>query len=221
MHNIYYFLNIISVIVAAIIALYGYKAYKLTHEKKYAFFGLSFLLQFLGYIILITAFIIHKTTRYFFPEAIPEAIKNIVPVYHSIYGVYILFTLLAYTLFILIYSDIKERSELSLIGFLILALMYPAYNSFDFFNAVAIGLLLFVLFYQLRNYLVKKELNSLLVMLAFLLFLVSHSILFLLGATSSVVAAAYSIQLFSFLLFLIVVLRIELRWHQKEDQKSK
>ncbi len=219
MHNIYYFLNIISVIVAAIIALYGYKAYKLTNEKKYAFFGLSFLLQLMGYVILITAFVIHKTTSYFFPEAIPDVIKNIIPVYHSIYGVYILFTLTAYTLFILIYSEIKEKAELTLIGFLILALMYPAYHSFRFFNAVAIGLLLFVLFYQARNYLEKKELNKLLVIIAFILFLLSHALLFFLGPVTEIVAAAYTIQLVAFLFFLAIVLRIETKWHQKEDQK--
>jgi len=221
MHNIYYFLNIISVIVAAVIAIYGYKAYKLTHEKKYAFFGLSFLLQFIGYIILITAFIVHKTTTYLFPGAVPEAIKNIVPLYHSIYGVYILFTLIAYTLFILIYSEIHEKAELTLIGFLILALMYPAYHSFRFFNAVVIGLLLFVIYYQLMNYKEKKELNKLIVILAFILFLASHLVLFFLGPTTGVVALAYTIQLFSFLLFLIIVLRIELKWQQKEDQKLK
>ena len=219
MHNIYYFLNLISIIVAAVIALYGYKAYKLTHEKKYAFFGLSFLLQFIGYIILITAFIIHKTTAYFFPESIPGIIKNIVPLYHSIYGVYILFTLLAYTLFILIYAEIKERAELTLIGFLILALMYPAFHSFRFFNAIVIGLLLFVLYYQLRIYLEKKELNKLLVIIAFILFLLSHIVLFVYGPIVSIVAIAYTIQLISFLIFLAIVLRIEIKWQRKEDQK--
>ncbi|MBI4155095.1 hypothetical protein HY498_03350 [Candidatus Woesearchaeota archaeon] len=219
MHNIYYFLNLISIIVAAVIAYYGYKAYKFTNEKKYAFFGLSFLLQVIGYVILITAFIVHKTTQYFFPEAVPELIKNIVPLYHSIYGVYILFTLTAYTLFILIYSEIKERPHLTLIGFLILALMYPAYHSFRFFNAVAIGLILFILYYQITAYREKKELNKMLVIIAFFLFLLSHAVLFLFGPTVTMIALAYGIQLISFLLFAAIVLRIETKWQQKEDQK--
>jgi hypothetical protein len=212
---------LVSIIVAAIIAIYGYKAYKLTNEKKYAFFGLSFLLQVIGYVILITAFIVHKTTTYFFPETVPEMLKNIVPLYHSIYGVYILFTLVAYTLFILIYSEIKERAPLTLIGFLLLALMYPAYHSFRFFNAVSIGLLLFVLYHQAKNYLEKGELNKLFVMIAFCLFLLSHVLLFIMGTGVSTVALAYAIQLIAFLFFLMIVLRIEVKWQRKEDRKSK
>ena len=182
-----YWLDAIVQFFGALIALFvsisSYKTYKVTSNKKFLYFCLAFL--FLTIDMLIYAVLIPALSIY--GNVIGDVYAgNLLYISRALNFVYIIFTLMAYLMFIFVYSKLEKKT---IMGLLILLVSALAINSFILalilhpftqnlsvisFNLSAALLLLFSVFYTGRNYSRKKELNSLLVFLTFVLITIAH-----------------------------------------------
>lgn len=161
-------------IIAFLIFYYGYKAYKLTNEKKYLYFGLGFLSLLGAFIILGLTLIIHTGALLFFNFDLTQY-RDLVNIYHLVYLLNIILVLFAYMIFIITFLKIQRKDVVLMLMLFIVALAFPSYYwSYTYFNLVSIGLLGFVIYYQGSVYSHKKSINQFLVLLAFIFLAVSH-----------------------------------------------
>lgn len=167
-------IKVFSMIVAAFIFYYGLKAYKLTKEKKYLYFGLGFLSLLGAFVLLGITLIVHTGALLFFKFNLAQY-KDLINVYHLIYLVDILLVLFAYMIFIITFLKIYRKDVVLMLMLFIIALAFPSYYwSYTYFNLVSIGLLGFVIYYQGGIYLHRKSTNQFLVLLAFIFLAISH-----------------------------------------------
>lgn len=194
-------------LIALFIAIYGYKAYKLTKDRKYLYFGSAFgLLSFhlFLFVSMIPALYVYYT---YFRHIDPGVLLS---VSHFLNFIYMFITLMAYAVFVVIYAGMARRSLMLLLGSLVFALvMYSyIYISFIGFNLVALLLLLFVIAYNAKNYIRKKKKGSSLVLSAFILIALGHLFFILEMFNSVFYVIGHIIQLIGYISLLVVVLRI-------------
>lgn len=209
-------------LIAAFTAWYGFKAYKLTSNKRYFYFTLAFILLSLELIIFgIVAPAIMAYYRYFHGF-------NVTYLLYLVHGLNIIFvfsTLMAYSLFILIYSKLERLSLTLLVTTLILSLagysyylayIGEAYASRLGFNLVSIMLLSFIILYAARNYAFRRSVNSLLVLITFIFIGLGH-VLFVFDRFSNLLNLyGFIIQLVGYITLFIMFLRIN--YGQKKKQ---
>lgn len=205
----------LGIIIAFLIAYYGYKAYKITEEKRYYYFGIGFIALLVGFIITGIALIAHAIAVLFFNYgALALKLQEIIPFYHLIYLAEILFFLIAYLMFIILYLDINRKDIIYLLLFLVIAISIPAYSNFTYFHAISICLLGFIICHQVISYNYKKNKNLLMVIIAFSLLSISH-LFFLLQQIPTYANFFYVlanlVQLIAFLFLLIMLARVALR----------
>ena len=163
--------------IALLIGIYAYKAFKATEKREYKLLALGFFLitfELLVYAIAIPALYIFYNFK---PEITDLTRVLLLRISHLFNFFFILATLFAYTLFAYLYSKIQSKSVLILLGTLVFAL---ASYSFSFvsgigFNLTSILLLGFVCYHTIKNYREKRSKNSLYVVVAFSLILLSHA----------------------------------------------
>lgn len=194
-------------LVALAIALFGFKAYRLTEDKKYLYFsgafGLLSIELFFYAATLLARFVYYEN----FKHIDPGFLLNIS---QGVKFVLMFAILMAYAIFVIIYGRMGSRSVMALVGALVLALVVYSYRfqSLTGFNLSAALLLLFIVYYTTINFYKTQKKNAFLVLLAFVLLLVGHllfiverfdSVFFLLGNIS---------QLVGYLSLLLMVVRI-------------
>lgn len=194
-------------LIALFIAIYGYKAYKLTKDKKYLYFGSAFgLLSFnlFLFVLMIPALYIYYT---YLSGVDPGMLLS---VSHMLNFIYMFVTLMAYTVFVVIYAGMARRSLMLLLGSLVFALVIYSYANVSFigFNLVALLLLAFVIGYNLKNYIKKERSSSPLVLSAFALIALGHLFFILEIFNSLFYVLGHITQLIGYVCLLVVVLRI-------------
>ena len=166
-------------IVAVIVCYYGYKAYKISKNKKFLYFSSAFAL--LAFNLFIFAILIPALFVYYkFYSTIDPG--RLVYLFRILDLVYMFAILMAYTLFVFIYANIKRKGIKILLTGLVLALVIHSFVTASLlsFNLIAVLLLSFIIFYTSKNWLKKKNINSFLVFLIFVLIQVGH-VLFILS----------------------------------------
>jgi len=206
--------------IAIIVCYYGYKAYKISKDKRCLYFSSAFALLGLNlfiFSVLIPALFVYYN---FFH---PIDAGKFVYISKALNFIYMFATLMAYTLFVFIYAKIKRKGIKILLTLLVLGL---AINSFIkvsslSFNLVAILLLLFILFYVSRNYFKKKSFNSFLVFLTFCLIQISH--LLFIGALyyNNFYFFAHLTQLVGYSILFILFMRINYGWASRQISNNK
>ena len=167
-------IKIFSMIIAFFIFYYGLKAYRLTKDRKFLYFGLGFLSLLGAFIILGLTLIIHTGALLFFNFDLTQY-RNLIDVYHLIYLLDIVLVLFAYMIFIITFLKIQRKDVVLMLMLFIVALAVPSYYwSYTYFNLVSIGLLGFVIYYQGGIYSHRKSTNQFLVLLAFIFLAISH-----------------------------------------------
>lgn len=194
-------------LIALFIAIYGYKAYKLTQDKKYLYFGSAFgLLSFnlFLFVLMIPALYVYYT---YFKNIDPGLLLN---VSHILNFIYMFVTLMAYAVFIVIYAGMARRSLMLLLGSLVFSLVVYSYLSVSFvgFNLIALLLLAFVIAYNAKNYILGKKRQSALVLSAFILIALGHLFFILEIFNSLFYVIGHITQLIGYISLLIVVLRV-------------
>lgn len=200
-------IQLIGAIIALLISFYGYKCYKLSSLKTDLYFSLAFFLfgaSFFFYVFMVPAVYIYYT----YYQAIDPGI--LLRCSHLLNAVFIIITLGAYTILNLVYSKIKNPNAIITVLILITALSYFIYYSRNSFilNLICASLALLIAISTYTNYHRKKNKNSLLVVLAFVLITLAN-LFFALGNYINIsFLFGHITQLLGYISLLIMVLRI-------------
>tara|TARA_Y100000310_G_scaffold256442_1_gene264225 strand:+ start:438 stop:1151 length:714 start_codon:yes stop_codon:yes gene_type:complete len=206
--------------IALILAIYGFKAYKLSGEKKYLLFGTAFLLLSLD--LVIYAALIPGVFLYysFYPGTYAGVLLQFARLLNF---VFIAATLLAYTLLIAVYARLSRRVVIVLLSALVLtisAFIYR-YQSFTGFNLVSVMLLIFIMAYTCNNCIAKKSRASLAIFFAFVLLALGHLFFVASGISPLAFLAGHILQLIGYLSLLIGLVFILGRKNAKKNTKAK
>jgi hypothetical protein len=206
-------------IIAFLIFYYGYKAYKLTQDKKYLYFGLGFLSLLGAFVVLGITLIIHTGALLFFRFNLAQY-KDFIDIYHLIYLIDIILVLFAYMIFIIVFLKIQRKDVILMLLLFVVGLAVPSYIwSYTYFNLVSIGLLGFIIYYQGSIYLNKKSVNQFLVLLAFILLAISHIVAIfqqIPGYSTSSYIIVHVTQLLAFISLLGLVGMVSLNVRKKK-----
>ena len=178
-------IQLFGAIVALTLAFYGYKAYKLSKDRKYLLFTIAFLLLSLDliiYALLIPAAFAYYT---FYSDVY---VGFLLQAARMLNFLFIAATLLAYTLLIAVYSKIDRADTIALVSVMtiIISGFIYRFQSFTGFNLVSVLLLTFIMAYTCHNCITRKTKSATSVFVAFILIALGH--LFFVGAGISPVA---------------------------------
>jgi len=205
--------ELVTVVVAMLVALYAHKVYKLTKEKRYRFFSYAFLLISVSYIIKILMDVsVYYPTTQIFKIGIFTVITHTFARLDAFYavGYFVLrFLLLLGLLGIFL---VLERKEDRKYAFLLIYLAFVSalfgnylYHIFHITTSLLL-LLIFVYFYN--NYMNYKSRNSFFVASSFFLIFVSQLIFIALSLHPVLYVVAESVQLLGYLLLLFTFVSI-------------
>ena len=200
-------IQLVGAVIALLIALYGYKCYKLTSTKTDLYFSLAFLLlgtSFFIYVLLVPAIYIYYT---YFQSVDPGFLLK---GSHYLNFLFIFLTLIAYTILNLIYSKIKNPNAIITVSILILALTYFVYYSrSSFMLSLVSGLLaLQITMNTYKNWANKKNKNALLVVISFALIALANGFFALGNYINISLLFGHITQLLGYASLLVMVLRI-------------
>ncbi len=199
-----------GVIIALIIAIYGYKIYKINKERVHLFFSSAFALISLD--LIIYALVIPALLLYYqYGVCSACSLSSLLTVSHVLNFVYMFSTLMAYLLLIFAYSNIDRKSIMGLLIALVLSLVVFSFldRSFIGFNLISLLLLLFIVFYTGRNYSQKKTSNSFLVLLSFILLALAPPLFILESFNNLFYLLGHVSQLLGYLSLLIMFIRVQ------------
>lgn len=160
-------LHILSALVALLVSFFGYRAYKLTSDKKYVYLLAGFLLLAVSMILKPIADVFVYEARVFFYESLAN-----LPFFYIHLASSVLI-LLAYALFVSVYLKAKDLLVYVLL-LLSIILAVLSHTGIIKFNLIAALFLFFVCVQAYGNFTQKTSLNSFLVFIAFTLLLCSH-----------------------------------------------
>ena len=205
--------------IALMLAIYGFKAYRLSGERKYLLFGTAFLLLSLD--LLIYAALIPGVFLYysFYPGIDAGVLLQFARLLNF---VFIAATLLAYTLLIAVYARLNRTVVIILLSVLVLALsaFIYRYQSFTGFNLVAVMLLTFIMAYTCNNCLKRRSKTSLAVFFAFVLLTLGHLFFVASGISPLAFLAGHLVQLIGYLSLLTGLVYILGRKNAKKNPTS-
>lgn len=213
-------IQFIVAFIAIIVCYYGYKAYKVSKDKICLYFSSAFAL--LGLNLFVFAILVPALFVYYnFYSNID--VGRLVYISKALNFIYVFATLMAYTLFVFIYAKIKRKGIKILLTLLVLSLAIHSFITISSlsFNLVAILLLSFILIYVTRNYLKKKTLNSLLVLLTFGLIQISHLLFIVSINYNNFYFFANLTQLIGYSILFILFMRINHGWASRKISNNK
>lgn len=190
---------LVSAIVGFFVSFYAYKLYDITAKKQHFYF-------YIGFTILSMAFLtLSVSTGYsyltYFRNRPASLLDTVIAVDDFGYWIYYIASLVAYGFMVLAYKP--EKSSILPIFFL------PAwYRGFPYFNILSFFLISYVAFRNVINYNMKKNMNTLLVMLAFILIGGYHLLLFFNFLGKIVYVLAHLSLLAGFASLLIMLTRV-------------
>jgi len=162
-------------VITMIISIYGFRVYKLTEQKQLKTFGIAFLFISFSYIIqsVLNLVILSKLD-----DDVALFIKLNSVYLLNLFGLYAHALFFITGLFLLTYITLNINSNRVMLLFLSVLLMAVllSTNKIFLFYVLSSVLLIFTVWYYFSNYLKKKSVNTLLVLLAmiFLLFGTLH-----------------------------------------------
>ncbi len=155
-------LGLVYIIVTLLIAAMSYKAYKLTEEKKYFYFSISFLLMSL-------AFLCYSIINLLLTMHISDALTIGLSRFDYAFLVHMLLIFTAYTLLLIVTLKIEQKKIIVLLFSLMLLFTLFAYQYYIKFHIISFILLFFLGHQFYTNYLEKKNRNAKLVFISFYL----------------------------------------------------
>ena len=205
--------EVVSVIVGLLIALYGYKTYRYTSQRRYLHFAASFFLVAFAFLINILSNFIYYTksleNKVIELTAIDVVvIKQITWVsrFGSLIGVF--FMLLAFLLlFITVYKINDKKINLLLVYLVFVAALYSK-HSFIFFHGTLLVLISLIFAYYYKNYRAKHTKNRVFVALSFLMMALSQLFFMISAFSGFMFVAAQTAQLVGYLILLFTIILV-------------
>ncbi len=179
--------ELFALIVAATIAFYGYKIYKVSGEQKYYHFALSFLFLAVALLArgLLDVYSFDFIKQFGFQQFTQLISSSQSALYNTGADIYRLLYLAGYALLIkAIYKLEDFRKTVPLLLAVFIGVLGGKYFAFIIPNIVTLGLLLVLVKYFYGNYSEKKSLSAKLTLAAFILISLSE-ILFILTIIGS------------------------------------
>jgi len=187
---------LLSSVICFLAVLYSYKAYKIDPKKKVIFLMFGFLLLGLGFVMLaLPSLYIYFGFNY-------QGGLSINYVNYIGFSAYYFLSTAAYFLFLLMYIPKGFKSK----NFVIFVPLW--YASSVKFHSVSVGIISLVLIQTIINSLKKKNLDSYLVMFAFLSLAMFHLLLLLASFSVINFVLANSILILGFLSLLLMLIRV-------------
>ena len=155
-------LGILFALITFLIAAVSYKAYKITEEKKYSYFSVSFFLMSLAF-FLTGIFEVFLTTHVW------DLLSQWLSQFDLVFLAHMLLIFLAYVSLLIITLKITDRKVIALLFSLILLFTLFSYQYYLKFHIISFLLLFFLSYQFYTNYLEKKQFNAKLVFIAFYL----------------------------------------------------
>lgn len=197
-------LNIFCAVVAFAVSIFSYRALKITHEKNFLLFALGFFMLAIG----IIASSIGNIAYYLSIEQC--FFSNTCSLWQKFFYIanlsFVALTLYALNLFIFVYSKAKAK-VLMILAFIETSAISLLLFKTLWFHLIAAMFLLFLITLSARTYFKKKNSNSLLILIAFVLLGLSHAFFSITSQLFSYLGHAS--QFLSFLLFFVMLLRIK------------
>jgi hypothetical protein len=197
-------LNIFCAVVAFAVSIFSYRALKITHEKNFLFFALGFFMLALG----IIASSIGNIAYYLSIEQC--FFSNTCSLWQKFFYIanfsFVALTLYALNLFIFVYSKAKAR-VLMVLAFIETSAIALLLFKTHWFHLIAALFLLFLIVLSTRTYFRKRNPNSLMIAIAFILLFLSQ--IFFSLTTQLFSYLGHTSQFLSFLFFFVMLLRIK------------
>jgi|GEM_PF-6735500 len=209
-HGIDAILELFSFFIAMIIAWQGYKAYRLTQERKYAMFGGAFFLLGLSFAARMGAeALIYLEQLREYKEAVLQS-ESVSTTFFGARFLYILVVFLAYVLLTGVSMKLKNRPVMALIFSLLVILATIAHTSptsvlFHIVNTLLIG---FITGHFLFNYLERRTVTSGLIASAFLMILVESALMVAGNYNPYLSIVAYGFRFLGYVLLLSAFIRV-------------
>ncbi|MEM4366034.1 MAG: hypothetical protein QXN46_00320, partial [Candidatus Woesearchaeota archaeon] len=168
-------LELFAGMVAIITALVGYKAYGLTHERKFFWFGTAFGFITLSFLAraLTTLFISYKIET-ITSRSLLSSLADIGQVFVAGRFAYVLLVLSAYLVLFLLSTKQKDKLTIALLCVFVILFSAFSYASSMAFYLAALALLVFITANHLANYQKRRSQITLGILLAFTFMIVEY-----------------------------------------------
>ena len=200
-----------SIIVAFLIAIFAYKIYKLTSQKKYRNFSIAFLMisMSLAFKIISNLVIFYKTVeKSFYGLFTITYTQNLDFINIIVYSLYRLLMIMAFVMILISIWRIKDKKINSVLFIFSVILVLFSYYSYLLFNLILLLILGHISYYYFDNIKKHKNKNSYLVMLSFLALFISQAMFILFRLGPDFYALGESFQLIGFLFLMIAYISI-------------
>lgn len=219
-------ISFFSFFVLAILFWLSFKNYKFSKDKKsFLYFGIGFLLIALGELAtILTKLVLYYDTT--FTQQIGQIVitynvVNSVDIFYKIgFFLYKLLTLAGlYGIYRVNYKQTRE-TDIMLTGYFILLSVALSASFYYLFHLTALILLIFIISNYIRLYKKNKLSNTKILIIAFSLLALSQ-LIFIFSKLETFFVMANLIQLLSYVIFLILVIKITRPLNLKNEKKKK
>ncbi len=192
---------LVSAIIGFLVSFYAFRLFTLAEKKFHFYLYLAFTVISMGLLTL------SITSGYVYLNYFLTGTYIALDPYSSVddfgYWIYYIASLVGYALLALIYLPEQKKSKL-----LPLLIFPPWYKGFPYFQILSFFLLSYVVFRSIANFSLNRNLNSLLVMLAFAGMSLFHLLLFFTSFSKIIYVVAHFSLLFGFLALLAMLVRV-------------
>jgi hypothetical protein len=214
-------IELLSVIVAFIVAAYGYKVYRLSQQKKYKHFSTAFLLIGIAYLFkIISGFVIYQKVivqqmigPYMISRVMVEPVTWVHTYSHTIFR---LLSLFAFLILIIVTLEIKNKPTMILMVYFMVLVAVVSIYAHILFYLTQILLIALLLHHFYHNYLKHKSCQALYVTLAFLGIFISNTVLTFMMYDPKIYVIGEMFQLLGFGLLLYAFILVK-----KNDKPKK
>lgn len=199
-------IEIVSMLVSFLVAFMGYRAYKVTSQKRYQYFTISFSFIGLGFLILfLTNILLMFQTK----------LSSFIFVFTKGYLIYTFFIAIGYLVLAILAVKITNNKAMLLLLFTIIIALVFATNQNFVFHLITVILLAFIALHFFLNYHEKKTHTSFLVFLSFIFMIAAHILLLIISYSPAAYIISSFLQLFGFLVLFYVIIRCLLNARKK------
>lgn len=196
---------LVAAVTCSIITFYSFKLYKMSDSKEHFKLLVGFFALTLGFILISIistyAYIVFLSCV----ESCPTEVLQ--PVFNVAYVGYVIFYLIllgAYFAFASMYLPKKLKFP----AVLLLPLSLGMAKMFPYFHVIALLLLAFIIFHNIKNYIRRKSRYNFLVTVAFGLLSIYHLLLLLIPLNENLYIVAQLSLLFSYITFLFMIYQV-------------
>jgi hypothetical protein len=203
--------ELISMVILFVIGFYSWRLYKLSQEKKYKYFNMTFIM--LGIALLaksVTNWIIYR--EWVEHELYVGKIIQLYLFYTAGYLLFVLLSLAAYMLLLLLLWDINDKKAVSLFFIFIIFMTFFANHIFSSFNFVSFVLLSYLTWEFWKNAYRRpartkaKPATARMVFISFLILTLSQLVFICMEGSQIFYVLGEIVQLAGYLLLLVTLL---------------